>query len=88
MHFDSLGSSGLLVSALGIGCNAFGRRIDQDAATAVVEAALDEGVTFFDTADAYGTGESETMLGTALGSRREEVVIATKFGMDMGDTYP
>ena len=88
MRYDSLGSSGLLVSALGIGCNAFGRRIDQDAATAVVHAALDEGVTFFDTADAYGVGESETMLGRALGSRREEVVIATKFGMDMGETYP
>lgn len=88
MRYDSLGSSGLLVSALGIGCNAFGRRIDQDSATAVVRAALEEGVTFFDTADAYGLGESETMLGRALGSRREEVVIATKFGMDMGTTYP
>lgn len=88
MRYDSLGSSGLVVSALGIGCNAFGRRIDQDAATAVVRSALEEGVTFFDTADAYGLGESETMLGTALGSRREEVVIATKFGMDMGETYP
>lgn len=88
MRYDSLGSSGLVVSALGIGCNAFGRRIDQDAATAVVHAALEEGVTFFDTADAYGRGESETMLGRALGSRREEVVIATKFGMDMGETYP
>lgn len=88
MHYDSLGSSGLVVSALGIGCNAFGRRIDQDAATAVVHAALDAGVTFFDTADAYGVGQSETMLGRALGARREEVVIATKFGMDMGETYP
>lgn len=88
MRYESLGSSGLLVSALGIGCNAFGRRIDQDAATAVVQAALDEGVTFFDTADAYGFGESETMLGKALGARRKEVVIATKFGMDMGETYP
>ncbi|MGO1408316.1 MAG: aldo/keto reductase, partial [Brachybacterium sp.] len=86
MRYDSLGSSGLLVSALGIGCNAFGRRIDQDATTAVVQAALEEGVTFFDTADAYGIGESETMLGKALGARREEVVIATKFGMDMGET--
>ncbi|MGP9604747.1 aldo/keto reductase [Brachybacterium sp. AOP42-E1-35] len=88
MRYDSLGSSGLLVSSLGIGCNAFGRRIDQDAATTVVQAALDEGVTFFDTADTYGIGESETMLGKALGARREEVVIATKFGMDMGETYP
>jgi aryl-alcohol dehydrogenase-like predicted oxidoreductase len=54
----------------------------------VVGAALDNGVNFFDTADSYGQGASETMLGTALGSRRDEVVIATKFGMDMGDTYP
>lgn len=88
MKYTSLGSSGLVVSALGIGCNAFGRRIDQDQTTAVVDAAFDAGVTFFDTADVYGVGESETMLGRALGTRRDEVVIATKFGMDMGETYP
>jgi len=88
MDFAPLGSSGLVVSALGIGCNAFGRRIDQDQTTAVVSAALDEGVTFFDTADTYGTGTSEELLGRALGTRRDEVVIATKFGMDMGETYP
>ena len=88
MEYAPLGNSGLVVSALGIGCNAFGRRIDQEQTTAVVTAALDNGVNFFDTADVYGTGASETMLGTALGSRREEVVIATKFGMNMGDTYP
>lgn len=88
MDYAPLGTSGLVVSALGVGCNAFGRRIDQEQATAVVHSALDEGVTFFDTADVYGFGASETMLGQALGRRREEVVIATKFGMDMGDTYP
>src|SRR5690606_32858194 len=88
MEYAPLGNSGLVVSALGIGCNAFGRRIDQEQTTAVVTAALDNGVNFFDTADVYGTGASETMLGTALGARREEVVIATKFGMNMGDTYP
>lgn len=88
MQYTSLGSSGLVVSALGIGCNAFGRRIDQDQTTAVVDAAFDAGVTFFDTADVYGIGESETMLGRALGARRDEVIIATKFGMDMGETYP
>ncbi|GGD37723.1 oxidoreductase [Microbacterium faecale] len=88
MDYASLGSSGLVVSALGIGCNAFGRRIDQDQTTAVVDAAFEHGVTFFDTADTYGQGDSETMLGAALRGRRDEVVVATKFGMDMGDTYP
>lgn len=88
MNYTSLGTSGLVVSALGIGCNAFGRRVDQERVTAIVDAAFDHGVTFFDTSDSYGRGASETMLGTALGSRREQVVIATKFGMDMGDTYP
>ncbi|MRJ77097.1 aldo/keto reductase [Aeromicrobium sp. SMF47] len=80
----TLGSSGIAVSALGIGCNAFGTRIDQDRTTAVVDAALEHGVTFFDTADSYGRGQSETLLGTALRGRRDEVVLATKFGMDMG----
>lgn len=88
MHYAPLGRSGLVVSALGVGCNAFGRRIDQDAADDVVASALDNGVNFFDTADSYGAGESETMLGRALGGRRDEVVIATKFGMDMGGIYP
>ncbi len=88
MDYAPLGSSGLVVSALGVGCNAFGRRIDQDQTTAVIDAAFEHGVTFFDTADTYGQGRSETMLGEALRGRRDEVVIATKFGMDMGDTYP
>jgi aryl-alcohol dehydrogenase-like predicted oxidoreductase len=88
MDYRTLGTSGLLVSALGIGCNAFGSRIDQDRTTGVVQAALDAGVNFFDTSDSYGRGASETMLGKALGKHRDEVVIATKFGMDMGDTYP
>jgi len=80
----TLGSSDIAVSALGIGCNAFGTRIDLEQTTAVVDAALDHGVTFFDTADTYGRGQSEELLGAALGGRRDEVVIATKFGMDMG----
>lgn len=78
-----LGSSGLVVSVVGLGCNAFGRRTDADASTAVVHAALDEGITLYDTADSYGFGASETILGQALGSRRAEVIIATKFGSDM-----
>ncbi|UOQ57884.1 aldo/keto reductase [Leucobacter allii] len=88
MDYAPLGSSGLLVSALGVGCNAFGRRIDQARTSAVVGAALDAGVTFFDTADSYGAGASETMLGVALGTRRDEAVVATKFGMDLGGLIP
>jgi aryl-alcohol dehydrogenase-like predicted oxidoreductase len=83
--FRQLGESGLTVSTVGLGCNAFGARIDADQTSAVVSAALDAGVTLFDTADIYGSraGESEELLGKALGDRREDVVLATKFGMDM-----
>jgi aryl-alcohol dehydrogenase-like predicted oxidoreductase len=80
-----LGDSGPEVSAAGLGCNNFGRRIDLDATRAVVEAALAEGVTFLDTADVYGRGASEEFLGQVLEGRRDQVVLATKFGMDMGD---
>src|SRR5829696_9985133 len=83
MSHRPLGDSGLVVSVVGLGCNAFGRRIDTDASAAVVHAALDEEITLFDTADVYAFGASETMLGQALGSRRADVVIATKFGSDM-----
>jgi aryl-alcohol dehydrogenase-like predicted oxidoreductase len=76
-----LGDSGLTVSAVGLGCNNFGRRVDLDGTKAVVAAALDAGVTLFDTADIYG--ESEDYLGKALRGHRDEVVLATKFGMDM-----
>ncbi len=79
------GRSGLDVSIVGLGCNNFGRRIDVAATNAVVDAALDAGVTFFDTADIYGGGLSEAYLGEALEGRRDQVVLATKFGMDMGD---
>ena len=68
---------------VGIGCNAFGARVDAEGTQAVVDAAIDAGVTFFDTADTYTLGESEILLGQALAGRRDEVVIATKFGMDM-----
>jgi len=79
------GDSGLEVSVVGLGCNNFGRRIDLEATRAVVDAALDEGVTFFDTANTYGRGQSEEFLGEVLEGRREKVTLATKFGMDMGD---
>ena len=71
----------LEVSVVGLGCNNFGGRVDEDGTRAVVDAALDAGVTFFDTADIYGNrGGSETLLGKALEGRRDEVVLATKFG--------
>src|SRR3954469_7072216 len=76
----------LEVSAVGLGCNNFGGRIDEAASRAVVDAALDADVTFFDTADIYGGGgRSEEILGRALAGRRESVVLATKFGKPMGD---
>lgn len=82
----SLGDSGLRVSVVGLGCNNFGRRVDLDGTHAVVDAALEEGVTFLDTADIYGgAGGSEELLGQVLRGRRDRVVLATKFGMDMGD---
>jgi len=84
MRYRRLGASGLTVSVVGIGCNNFGGRIDADRAAEVVNAAIDLGVTLFDTADVYGAtpGASEEALGKALGKRRDEVVIATKFGAD------
>jgi aryl-alcohol dehydrogenase-like predicted oxidoreductase len=76
----------LEVSVVGLGCNNFGRRVDEEGTRAVVDAALEAGVTFFDTADVYGNhGGSETVLGEVLRGRREQVVLATKFGSDMGD---
>ncbi|WP_157557547.1 aldo/keto reductase [Intrasporangium oryzae] len=83
MTYRQLGDSGLTVSSVGLGCNNFGRRLDQDGTNAVVRQAVDAGITLFDTADIYGLGASEEMLGAALGSEREHVVVATKFGMDM-----
>jgi aryl-alcohol dehydrogenase-like predicted oxidoreductase len=80
-----LGGSGLAVSEVGLGCNNFGRRVDLKATRAVVDQTLDDGITFFDTADIYGGGKSEEFLGRALEGRRDEVVLATKFGMDRGD---
>src|SRR5919112_4432185 len=85
MTYRRLGNSGLVVSVIGLGCNNFGRKLDLDGTRAVVEAALDAGITLFDTADTYGTprGASEEALGAALKGRRDEIVLATKFGMNM-----
>jgi aryl-alcohol dehydrogenase-like predicted oxidoreductase len=84
MEFRRLGDSGLKVSEVGLGCNNFGMRIDEAQTTAVVEAALTAGITFFDTADVYGGTKSEVMLGKALGSRRHDIVLATKIGIPLG----
>jgi aryl-alcohol dehydrogenase-like predicted oxidoreductase len=84
-----LGHSGLQVSTVGLGCNNFGGRLDLAGTRAVVDAAIDSGITFFDTADTYGgKGGSETFLGELLAGRRDSVVLATKFGMDMGSNAP
>jgi aryl-alcohol dehydrogenase-like predicted oxidoreductase len=86
MDYRTLGTSGLLVSAVGLGCNNFGIRCDLEQTRAVVNKALDLGITLFDTADSYGRrGGSETFLGQTLGSGRKEVVLATKFGTAMDD---
>ena len=86
MKSEPLGDSGLLVSRVGLGCNNFGGRIDLDRTHEVVDAAIDTGITFFDTADIYGNrGGSERFLGELLEGRRDRVVLATKFGNDMGE---
>ena len=83
----SLGVLGPEVSVIGLGCNNFGRRVNLEGTRAVVDAALEEGITFFDTSNTYGDprGRSEEYLGQVLQGRRDQVVLATKFGMDMGD---
>ena len=82
MELKTIGPAGqgLKVSSVGLGCNAFGRRIGEAESIAVVRAALDAGIAFFDTAESYGDGLSEEWLGKALGPRRKDVAIATKFG--------
>ena len=85
MELRTLGASGPTVSVVGLGCNNFGGRVDLARTREVVEAALDAGITFFDTADVYGNrGGSERFLGEILEGRRDRVVIATKFGWDLG----
>ena len=90
MEYRSLGRSGLRVSTIGLGCNNFGREktltATQEGTNAVIDAAIESGITFFDTADIYGSerGLSESRMGVALrGGKREKIVLATKFGMDM-----
>jgi aryl-alcohol dehydrogenase-like predicted oxidoreductase len=78
----------LEVTVVGLGTNSFGAYIDEAGATEVVDAAIDAGINFFDTADVYGSGASEVLLGKALGSRRDDFVIATKFGMPLAQGKP
>ena len=86
MEQRTLGKNGPRVSAVGLGCNNFGARLDQAATDAVVSAALSQGITLFDTADVYGNrGGSEEMLGRALGKERGAIILASKFGHDMGE---
>jgi aryl-alcohol dehydrogenase-like predicted oxidoreductase len=88
MRYTALGNSGLVVSVVGLGCNNFGRRLDVERTRAVVDAAIEAGITLLDTSDTYGGGgRSEEILGEVLAGRREQVVLATKFGhqgADMG----
>jgi aryl-alcohol dehydrogenase-like predicted oxidoreductase len=85
MELRRLGNSGLKVSEVGLGCNNFGMRIDQAQTQEVVDAAIAAGITLFDTADIYGGTQSEVFLGKSLGKRRKDIVLATKFGMKVGD---
>src|SRR5258707_8372385 len=86
MRYRPLGESGLVASVAGLGCNNFGGRLDLDGTRAVVDAAIDAGITLFDTSDIYGgAGGSERALGEILGRRRDQVVLATKFGAQGGD---
>jgi aryl-alcohol dehydrogenase-like predicted oxidoreductase len=84
MEYRSLGNSGLKVSALGLGANNFGWWVDETASAAVINHALEIGINYIDTADMYDTGRSEEFIGRILKGRRKEVLIATKFGMPMG----
>jgi aryl-alcohol dehydrogenase-like predicted oxidoreductase len=86
MRYRTLGNSGLMVSVVGLGCNNFGRRLDVGQTRDVVDAAIDVGITLFDTAETYGgRGRSEEILGEVLTGRRDQVVLATKFGSQGGD---
>ncbi len=85
MEYRTLGKSGLQVSVVGLGCNNFGGRVDAQGTAAVVDKCIDMGITFFDTADAYGRGASEEFMAPALKPHRRNVVVATKSAVPMGE---
>src|ERR1700678_1867616 len=86
MEIRNLGSSGLLVSTIGLGCNNFGGRIDLEATRAVIHKAIDLGITLFDNADTYGErGGAETAMGRVVADRRKDIVRPTKYGNPMDD---
>jgi aryl-alcohol dehydrogenase-like predicted oxidoreductase len=85
VQFRRLGASGLQVSAIGLGCNPFGNEVDVDTARRIVDRAIELGVTYFDSADSYYSGRSEEYLGHALKGRRQQVIVATKFGNRVGE---
>ena len=86
MQYRHVGNSALQVSLIGLGCNNFGARMTTEDARPIVHKALDLGVTLFDTADSYGCGGSESALGDILGSRRQDIVLASKFGLSLEDS--
>lgn len=86
MQYRQLGNSSLQVSLIGLGCNNFGARMTTDDARPIVHKALDLGVTLFDTADSYGSGGSESALGVILRNRRQDIVLASKFGLSLEDS--
>ena len=86
MELRRLGTSGLLVSAIGLGGNTFGATVDGDEAVRVIQSAIDQGITFIDTADVYSKGRSEELVGQALKGRRDGVVLTTKAGMAFSDS--
>ncbi|ASA24658.1 aldo/keto reductase [Paenibacillus donghaensis] len=85
MRYNRLGNSGLQVSALGLGTNAFGKRADQETSITIIHAAMEHGINFIDTANIYAGSESERIIGLALEGRRQEVVLATKAGLPRHD---
>ena len=88
MYYNNLGSSGLKVSAIGLGTNRFGGKVDFETANAIIQTALDEGINLIDTANVYQEGRSEEFIGKALASRRREALIATKFRHPTGEKGP
>jgi aryl-alcohol dehydrogenase-like predicted oxidoreductase len=86
MKYRQLGTSGIAVSLIGLGCNNFGARMTTEEARPIVHAALDLGITLIDTADSYGSGGSEEALGEILGARRDDIVLTSKCGLTLEDS--